>query len=230
MSPPTSNVWVVFPTANHVAAAETLQKWHELGYRSIVLLDEVPALTFANRTMVCGPYGGFAKAANHLCRRALEETPDIVVVGGDDLDPDPNFTASDIAGLFHRRFPDGFGVMQPMGDAYGALQPGNPHPACVSPWIGRAFIERAYAGLGPYWWEYKHLWADTELWHVAEMLGVLHRDPSITQYHRHHTRGHPDQLDPARRKRIGDAAPADKMLFSHRRAMGFPGHQVISSQ
>jgi len=96
--------------------------------------------------------------------------------------------------------------------------------AAVSPWIGREFIRHAYGGSGPYYEGYQHLWADAELWAVAETLGVLQQDPSITQYNAHHMRGHVDNLSPEKRKRIGIAAFADRALFMRRQAAGFPGH------
>src|SRR5258708_96797 len=105
---------------------------------------------------ICGPYPGYAQAVNGLVRGVLEWDPTCnwIVTGGDDVFPDPNHTADEIAEQCRQHFawqncrvnPEGiycpperrnalnrefetFGVMQPTGDSYGE-QPSLPsdHP------------------------------------------------------------------------------------------------------
>lgn len=222
-----TSVWVAFPTANSDAADAVLAKWHDRGYRSAVLIDKGQRHPQAHRVIELGTdYPGFARATNPLCHCCVENGTDIVVVAGDDISPDEG-AAGDIAARFMARFPDTFGVMQPMGDAYGAIRPDARIKAAVSPWIGREFIRRVNGGHGIYHEGYGHLWADTELWHVAELLGVLQQEPGIKQYHAHWTRGHADNLPREKRKRINDQESIDRRLFKERQAAGFPGHQPI---
>jgi len=141
------NTYVAFPTANPAAADKVLAEWKERGYRTMVYLDELTeiinadvCLPFADIGKGGGAaneylkrvdgnesslpitrvvYPGFAKAANRLCRGAVDRGADIVVIAGDDIHRGPNLTASDIAAKFIERFPDTFGIFQPMGDRYG---------------------------------------------------------------------------------------------------------------
>ena len=105
----------------------------------------------------------------------------------------------------------------------GRLSQGYANPACVSPIIGRKFIENTYGGNGPYFSGYRHLWADRELWRVAEIMGVLHTPQDITHYHAHWSRGHGDNLPFEKRAAINLSAEADARLFIERQKAGFPG-------
>ncbi len=222
------NVFVVFPTANTAAANVTLEKWHERGYRSIVAIDlaqEKPQAEFV--LSIATPYPGFSVVTNMLIRYAMDEGADLIVVAGDDIDPAPDFTAADLAARFFRRFPGGFGVAQPTADAYGALAPDAPYPACVSPWIGREFARRINGGLGVYHAGYRDLFPDAELWSISQRLGVLDLWPDVTQYHHHWTRGCEDTLPKGKRARITNNARHDRELFIARREAGFPGNEPI---
>ncbi|MGB4032096.1 MAG: hypothetical protein WBK94_07580 [Tenuifilaceae bacterium] len=213
-------VTVAFPTANTQRANATLARWRAMGYASMVLIDAGMERPRAGRVIEADPYPGFAAAANILCHQS---GADWTVVAGDDIDPDPRLTPDEIAHQLRQHFGGTFGVCQPTGDAYGALAPNAPHPAAVSPWIGREFIQRAYGGLGPYWTSYRHLFADTELYSVAQRMGVLLLRPDITQYHAHWGRGHEDTLPVAKRRRISESQRLDMELYEQRKAQGFPG-------
>jgi hypothetical protein len=140
------------------------------------------------------------------------------VIGGDDVFPDPNHSAEEIARecceYFVKRqvefagdpvpYEDGqlyrhlgtYGVMQPTGDRWG-VNPDHPNPAmrsayidrvCGSAWIGREFARRVNQGKGPLWPEYQHMFVDEELQAVATKLGVLWQRPDLTQMHQHEAR------------------------------------------
>lgn len=224
-----AEVWVTFPTANTDAANQTLAKWHMRGYRSCVLIDPGQAKPMADDVLVrdAGPYPGYPTASNAVIRRAVELGAVIVIAGNDDIDPDPEYSAQEIAARFERYFPDYFGVMQPTGDAYGSLAPDSQQRSCVSPWIGREFARRINGGHGVYRTEYQDLWDDAELWEVADRLGVLRQAPDIVQFHRHWSRGCGDHLPPALRQRICHSNQADMLTFQRRRNAGFPGYEPL---
>jgi len=136
---------------------------------------------------------------------------------GDDIFPDPSRTAQEIGEEMVQRFPDLYGVMQPIGDVYGLT-----HKCAVSPWIGRRFIETAYGGEGPYWPGYYHYFADHELQLAAESLGAFHQREDLVQYHDHWQRKEgvrrPVYLQRAKREHR-----KDQRLCKERKQEGFPG-------
>jgi hypothetical protein len=213
--------WVVWPTAAPSIAAKTCRRWQDRGYHVCLLAEEPGCLqaTGADKVLYQDKWEGFGKAANRLCR----EVPGaVVVVAGDDVLPHPQCSGSEIADQFLRAFQDTFGVMQPTGDAYGGYM-----AACISPWIGRAFIERSYGGKGPYCEEYHHCYSDKELQDVAAALGCFKQEPALVQKHEHWGRSKniwPGQLP--HHKRIGDKLLDDKHLFGRRKAAGFPGSGI----
>lgn len=208
----------IFPSANQAAAAKCCDAWRSCGYRVAVALD-APATFSGASALILDAWRGYGDACNRVAAHAHA---DVMIFGADDILPDPNKRADAIAAEFMERFPDGFGVMQPMGDAWGALAPGAER-AAVSPWVGAGFVRRTYGGNGPYWPGYSHLYVDAELWNVAEMAGVLWQRHDLTQYHAHHSRGHGDNLPADKRRRIVKQAAADRALFYQRRAADFPG-------
>jgi hypothetical protein len=119
------------------------------------------------------------------------------------------------------KFPDGLGVMQPMGDDFLGSR-----TFCGSPWLGRGWIERAYRGQGPMPAWYVHNWADNELYWVARCMGLLWEREDLTQEHAHFSR-------------LGESEPAywtsgvrrhdehDVKTFLARAWTGFAGHEVL---
>jgi len=210
--------WVVWPTAAPAIAAKTCKRWQDRGYHVCLLAEEPGSLeaTGADKTVYQDKWEGFGKAVNRLCR---EVPGPVVVVAGDDVFPHPQCSGSEIADRFLRAFPDTFGVMQPTGDPYGGYM-----SACISPWIGRAFIERSYGGKGPYCEEYHHCYSDKELQDVAAATGCFKQDPALVQKHEHWGRSKnvwPERLP--HHYRIGDALPTDEKLYKTRKAAKFPG-------
>ncbi len=216
-------VWYAIPSASPERCRENLPAWRDMGYRVAVFQNRVRAEIPADITLWSDHYPGWAASVNHLCRAVVPRTAPIIVTGGDDMRPDPTRRAADIAADFFDRFPHTFGVMQPTGDDFM-----NTAEYCGSPWLGRAWIERAYRGMGPLCPEYHHNWADHELHCVAEALGVLWQRPDLTHEHRHFSRTGaepPDYWrDTAQRR---DRADADR--FVARLLLGFPNHEPFGA-
>ncbi|MBL0922323.1 MAG: FkbM family methyltransferase [Phycisphaerales bacterium] len=214
-------VWYAIPSANPENCRARLPVWREKGYRVAVLQNwkrgEIPA----DLVVWSDTYPGWPGSVNILCREIVPKTATIVVSGGDDMLPDPNFTAQELAEQFLERFPDTFGVMQPTGDGFMSCD-----GYCGSPWLGRAWFERAYGGKGPMWGEYHHNWADKELHWVAKGLGALWQRPDLTHRHEHFTRGGDDRPD----YWAATVAPKDQHdveLFLSRKWAQFPGHEPL---
>lgn len=108
--------------------------------------------------------------------------------------------------------------MQPAGDRYGAIET---KTACVSPWIGREFREKVYAGRGPFHEGYRHIYADAELMAVAERLGCLWWRSDLTQYHDHYARR--GERRPKHLQHVIDEVVEQQALFDERMAAGWPG-------
>lgn len=217
-------VWYAIPSANAANCAEVLPSWRERGYKIAVLQDKDKRFDVA-ADIVAAPfdrYPGYGKAINHLIRNVVPRTAPIIVTGGDDMFPDLVFTAQEIAAQFMQRFPDTFGVMQPMGDKYG-----NTVNICGSPWIGREFARRAYLGRGPYCREYFQLYEDQELHDVAERLGVLWKRPDLSHYHKHWQRGDQNAEAPVYLRASLAREAESKALFEAREKAEFPGHTPL---
>jgi|SRR5579859_359017 len=224
------SVWLCIPSKRPPEEAEEcLKLWRERGYKIALWCDtrqdaeaKSPDWWQANSTDYHGStdtYPGYASAVNHLVRCVLEFDSDAewFVTGGDDIEPDANHSAEEIARECIGHFADAyrqrhnftgtwldldhyfdvatFGVMQPTGDRYGADErhigePGSAYidRVCGSPWMGREFCRRMYGGNGPLFEGYFHMGEDEELQCVAQKLGVLWQRPDLIQFHRHWAR------------------------------------------
>ncbi len=211
-------VWYAIPSASIDRCREALPAWRDMGYRIAVLQNNERGEIPADLCDWADAYPGWAASVNLLARRLVAEGAEIVVTGGDDMLPDPTKRADELAIEFRDRFPNGFGVMQPAGDAtMNAIE------YCGSPWLGRAWIERAYGGRGPLWEGYRHNWADHELRLVAEARDALWTRPDLLQEHLHFS----IRNEPAPEywtRNVGDADQDDVELFIARCWQGFPGH------
>ncbi len=216
-------VWFAIPSANPEKCRKTLPVWREMGYRVAVLQNWKKADIPADLVVWSDQYPGWPQSINILCRDIVPRTAPIVVSGGDDMLPDPNVTADRLAAQFLERFPDTFGVMQPVGDGFMSCQ-----HYCGSPWLGRAFIERMNGGAGPMWGAYTHNWADNELHWVAKGMGVLWQRPDLTHRHDHFTRtgeAKPDYW----KATVAPKDQHDVELFLSRKWQRFPGHQPFGA-
>lgn len=214
-------VWFAIPSANPDFCRATLPAWRERGYRVAVLQNHARADIPADLCVWSDHYPGWAASINLLCRDIVPHDAPIVVSGGDDMLPDPDRAAHEIAREFLARFPAGFGVMQPTGDQL--LGAGT---FCGSPWLGRGWIRAAYQGRGPLHPAYRHNWADNELHWVARCAGALWARPDLTQRHEHFSRtGAPKPDYWAREVEARDRH--DVQLFLARAWQGFPGAQPL---
>lgn len=257
------SVWVVCPSARPVdQVSEWALAWRERGYRVAILRDMLtPGVTpspfivqgAANlvREILTYQYGGYACAVNDLVKLIDYRDPEAewFIAAGDDVYPDPNHTAEEIAIQCGRYFCEldidkpwkgvpTFGVMQPTGDRYGE-QPNAPPGAlrgayidrvCGSAWIGREFAKRVNRGNGPLWPEYLHQFVDQELQEVAIKLGVLWQRRDLTHDHRHWARPRgnvKDMPDFLAKANTAEHWNTFKTLFEKRKRDGFPGHEPI---
>lgn len=214
-------VWYAIPSANPEKCRRTLPVWRDMGYKVAVLQNWRKGDIPADLVVWSDHYPGWPGSINQLCREAVPKSAHVVVSGGDDMLPDPNLTAQEIAEQFFDRFPNGFGVMQPTGDEFMSCQ-----HYCGSPWLGRGWIERANGGRGPMWPDYTHNWADNELHWVAKGLGALWQRDDLTHKHEHFTRtgeAKPDYWQ----ARVAPKDQHDVEQFLTRKSLGFPGHQPL---
>jgi hypothetical protein len=145
-------VWYVCPSARKFEEAEAaLSKWRTMGYKLAVFREEARGPVKADILVNTLPYTGYAITANLLISLALAEDSECewVVVGADDIHPDPNHSPEEIADHCSEYFDDKhlvrcedgdnfyrsmtanqaqtFGVMQPTGDRWGERPPGECH-------------------------------------------------------------------------------------------------------
>lgn len=213
-------VWFAIPSASPELCRQNLPAWRDMGYRVVVLqnkehADDIPA----DIVRWIDHYPGWAGSINMLCAEVVPQRATIIVSGGDDMLPDPNKRASEIACEMLEHFGGSFGVMQPQGDGYlGARH------YCGSPWIGREFARRMYGGTGPMHREYHHNWADNELFWVAKGMGLLWARDDLAQRHEHFSRA--NKTPPSYwNAEVEPHDRADVRLFLDRAAHSFPGHE-----
>ena len=233
-----------------------LRAWRERGYRVALWCDGAADFTehkehgvdirHQNRN-----YPGYAVATNKLIAYVLgfDSSCDWCVIGGDDVWPDQNHSAEEIArecrayffkqrqgqiGVVALQEDCTFGVMQPVGDRWGENDawaqslPTNRRAyidrVCGSAWLGREFCERVNGGRGPLWPEYFHMYVDEELQAVAEKLGVLWQRPDLTQRHEHWIRGGDMNAKPEFHQDPRKQMDHGARVFNRRKAEGFPGY------
>ena len=195
------SVWYCIPSARPREEAEKcLRAWRQRGYRVAVFVDDIHCPVLPGAEVVIGfpQYPGYATAVNRMAEHVLEIDPSCnwIVTGGDDVWPDPNHTADEIAAQCEAHFGgDSFGVMQPTGDrfAYGSID-----RIAGSPWMGRKWCLLANQGKGPLWHEFTHMYVDECLQRTAEKLGVYWQRPELIHMHRHYARAHDGVDSPAR--------------------------------
>jgi hypothetical protein len=187
------SVWLTIPSARPPAEAEPiLAKWRQQGYRIALWRDGQEAWSFPDFCYQSEIYPGYAKAVNFLVSVVMERDPSCewFVTGGDDVEPDMNHSAQEIAaqcsGYFYQST---FGVMQPTGDRFDG---GCIDRICGSPWMGREWCRRINQGRGPLWPEYTHMFVDEELQNVAIKYGVLWQRPDLIHLHHHFMRASTD--------------------------------------
>lgn len=210
-------VWFAIPSANPQKCRKVLPAWRERGYKIAVLQNFEAGDIPADIAAWFDHYPGWPESVNILCRDIVPASCDLIVSGGDDMLPDPNHTAEELADQFFEHFPDGFGVMQPHGDEFLSAK-----RYCGSPFIGRGWFESMYAGAGPMYGRYHHNYADNELYWVAKGLGALWERPDLSHFHDHFTRT--GQAQPAYWESVKRKDLPDCLLYYARVHEHFPGH------
>ena len=214
--------WFCIPSARPADEANRcLDEWQRRGYGTAVFVDAGRPAPRADIIM-SGPYDGFAKATNTLCRRVCVKHPEVVacICGGDDITPVPDRSADELADEFAGHFPNLCGVMHPCGDGFTA------NDCClISPWLGREYVRRAYQGNGPWCEAYRHYWVDADGYEVAKRAGVLWLRSDLSQFHHHWTRTK-GATRPAHLVKWAALNSVDAQTYRERKAAGFPGSEL----
>ena len=189
------SVWYCIPSARPASEAEPiLAKWRRQGYQLALVVDtagdaqtKYDMADYIISPPEGEPYRGYACSVNALTEMVFttREDCDWIVTGGDDVEPDLAHTADEIAAQCSEHFAGTFGIMQPTGDRFDG---GCIDRICGSPWMGREFCRRINQGKGPLWPEYRHMFVDEELQHVAIKYGVLWQRPDLIHLHHHFAR------------------------------------------
>jgi len=205
------------PSANATNAARSVPAWREQGYKVAILQDRARFEIECDALITRDRYPGWAGSINALFREVVPGDCPVVVAGGDDMFPDPGRSAQEIAREFMDHFGGTFGVMQPTGDDFEATR-----TICGSPWLGRAWMERMYAGRGGLCEAYHQQWADDELYWVSRCAGRFWDRPDLTQHHEHFLRtGSPAPVYWV--ESAGAHAERDCLTFIARSRSRFPG-------
>ncbi len=216
-------VWFVIPSASPEKCRKVLPIWQKMGYRTAVLQNFEKGDIPADLTVWSDTYPGWPSSVNWLCKNLLPTDCNLIVTGGDDMLPDPNHSAAQLADQFFSRFPDSFGVMQPHADEYLASR-----RYCGSPFLGRAFFSSMYQGTGPMFPNYHHNWADNELFWVAKAHDALWLRNDLSHYHDHFTRGR-SNAQPAYWTSVKQRDLDDCLLYFARAQTGFAGSTPLDT-
>lgn len=220
-------VYVAMPVALEHRAKAAAERWTARGY-FMSFFQDYGTSRWTPELTTFAPYVGVYDAINRATFAAFADGADVVLFAGDDMFPDPNHFAEQIGEQYLKRFPDGFGVMQPCADRQGQDEKGVPaaRRICGSPWYGKGWATRAYRGLGPCDPRYWHFYGDESLMHVAEKLGVLWWREDLLQDHAHWSFGR------SRREAYHDRNQghweADRRLFLESKAAGFPEGEALA--
>jgi len=223
-------IWAIYPSANPERARESIKRWQRAGYYVAILFDNLKVgkaiKDIVDASIFEETYRGYFASNNTLARLALSKDADIIVISGDDMSPDEDHEAEEIGREYLQVYPAGLGVMQPTGDVGLKCD-----TICGSPWVGRAWVRRAYGGRGIFWPGYKHFYGDEELKDFSKSLGLLWQRSDITQYH-----DHPARTDRKKNPQHTDYQKNnsktywhdDKILFRQRKAQGWPDSEILS--
>jgi hypothetical protein len=222
------NCWVVFPSATTIKADAAVDAWSARGYRTLIYQD-IGAFACRADIVRFGRFPGYYRIINELVEAALCEGADVVTCAGDDMLPDPDFTAEEIGTAYLKQFPNGEGVLQACGDPQGPDDRGVAAAAriCGSPTFGREWIMRSYKGNGPFYTGYHSYYGDEDLWNVAQAHQALWLAPQFIFKHLHWSFGHMERT-PYQKRNSDQHWFSDAELFCNRKAMGFPGSELIA--
>lgn len=217
---PKPEVWFAIPSASPEKCRKVLPVWRQMGYKTAILQNFEKGDIPADIVVWRDSYPGWPSSVNILSKEIVPASCPIIVTGGDDMLPDPNHSAEQLAEQFLERFPDTFGVMQPHGDEFLAAK-----RYAGSPFLGRAWCQTMYGGRGPMYPGYHHNYADNELFWLSKGMGVLWDRPDLTHFHDHFTRdGRPQPVywNSVRQRDLPDC-----LLYYARVHERFPGHEPM---
>lgn len=250
------SVWVVCPSARPVEhVRKWTSAWHQRGYKVGIFRDEGDVGPSEADLIIVGRYRGYAIEVNDLVEHLImmDENAEWFIIAGDDVYPDANHIAEEIAGqcneFFQQRhienkFPiyryqdskaypaiaHTFGVMQPTGDRWADRQGPMSERVAGSAWCGREFCKRVNRGNGPLWPEYYHMCVDEELQEVATRLGIFWQRPDIIHLHQHYMRSGDSVVAgtvPAHLEKANKDFMNARRKFATRKANGFPGSECL---
>lgn len=220
-------VCVAFPSAAPMKQARAcLEAWRDMGYSTAILVDDAKRMDLpADIKLLTEGYRGYAASVNLLSRNVLNVLEDcqIIVAAGDDVYPDPDRQAHEIGAEFIEHFDGTLGVMQPQGHDSWAHRA---RTLAWSPWLGRAWCQRAYQGHGPLYAGYHHVYVDQELYEVANRLGLYWERPDIMQFH-DTWKIKPELIRPQHLEHVPTHVEADRALYEERETAGFPGMELL---
>jgi hypothetical protein len=238
-------VFVAWPTCNVYRSNQTAKAWKAAGYKVAVATD-LPSHAIKNLDasvipMLIQRYEGYWKAMNALCHGLVRNfKADIVICASDGIHPHQGIHGHALGQIFAAKFPNGYGVMQPVGDrwepsvtATGGQQAWSQNrmhgtrPSdmrCESPWLGRKLIEEV-GEYGPFCAEYDQYFADHELHDVAQRRGVLFKNPMLAQYSEHWAAGR-RPVSNYQLKAFERSYEKDLSKFKARQYQDFPEPQV----
>lgn len=197
-----------------------------MGYSTAVLTDDPERMGLpADIKLMVQAYEGYAASVNLLSRSVFRVVEDcqIIVAAADDVYPDPDRHAYEIAFEFVEHFDGTLGVMQPQGhDSWCD----HARHLAWSPWLGQDWCRRAYQGQGPLYPGYHHVYVDQELYEVANRLELYWERPDIVQFH-DTWKISPERYRPEHLTHIPVHLEADAALFKERAAAGFPGSELL---
>lgn len=188
------SVWLAIPSKRPIEeSGPVLKQWEERGYKIALYRDGGDLCLSPHFYIYSQNYPGYAAACNSLIKSILanDSEAEWFVTGGDDILPDPNHSAKEIAAQCSDYFGQlsgggsTFGVMQPTGHRWGDKNGAYIDRVAGSPWLGRSWCERANQGGGPYWPEFTHMFVDECLREVAVKFGVYWERPDLVHFHRH---------------------------------------------
>ena len=207
-------------------ANQAVEAWAKMGYRTLVYQDLGSTPCQADVVQM-GRFTGYYRIINGLVETAFCEGADLVTCASDDMRPDPETPANEIAAMYLDRFPEADGVLQATGDPQGKDEKGRPAAAriCGSPAFGRGWVMRAYQGEGPFHSGYRSYFADEELYEVAKREMRLWQEPNLKIDHLHWSWGR------MKKQQYHNIAQlnweCDRELFQERKAQGFPGSKML---
>jgi hypothetical protein len=214
-------VWTVIPSTDPKRANDISERWSAKGYRVCLLVNKelVPpsmkSSMRAHQVFMIGGYEGWYRTMNFCCKFLFEQAKaDVVVCAGDRILPSETGSAHEIATGFAMKYPSGVGVMQPSKQG---LEKEN----LESPWIGKPFWYKTYAGAGPFHEKYFQYWGCRELFAVAQRMGVLWLNEGLAQ-----PRQAQEKLDWYQNHNRKEYWDKDENTFKERLAEDFAGADV----